>query len=318
MSEPSEYRYDVAFSFLAEDEALATQLSDLLQDRLKIFLYSRRQGEIAGTDGEKTFNAVFGEQARLVVVLYRSRWGQTPWTRIEETAIRNRAFENGYDFVKFIPLDDNPSVPKWLPRAQIWLGLRRWGVAGTASVIEARVEELGGEVNEESALERASRFERSRRFKQQRQQFLKSESGVKAANTEFEKLTSVVEGLTKAIVESTSVVLKMKKERQQFVILGLRMGLSVEWRYRFLNTLDGSRLYVSLWNTHPPFPGIHHFDEPKLVDRKGFDFDLLPSGLYHWKAEGCVEQSFETEGLADHIVRYYIEEADSYQPDDDD
>ena len=97
--ESSSYKYDVAFSFMAEDEALAAQLTDLLQDRLKVFLYSRRQGEIAGTDGEKTFNAVFGEQARLVVVLYRSRWGQTPWTRIEETAIRNRAFEHGYDFV---------------------------------------------------------------------------------------------------------------------------------------------------------------------------------------------------------------------------
>src|SRR4051794_8510262 len=125
--ESSSYKYDVAFSFLAGDEALAAQLTDLLQDRLKVFLYSRRQGEIAGTDGEKTFNAVFGEQARLVVVLYRSGWGQTPWTRIEETAIRNRAYEHGYDFVKFIPLDDNPSVPKWLPKTQLWFGLKRWG-----------------------------------------------------------------------------------------------------------------------------------------------------------------------------------------------
>ena len=65
------YNYDVALSFLAQDERLATELNDLLQDRLKTFLYSKRQGEIAGTDGEQTFNKVFGEEARVVVVLCR-------------------------------------------------------------------------------------------------------------------------------------------------------------------------------------------------------------------------------------------------------
>jgi hypothetical protein len=88
-----QYDYDVAFSFLAGDESVATQLNDLLQDRLKTFLYSKRQGEIAGTDGEKSFNLVFGEKSRLVVVLYRAGWGETPWTRIEETAIRNRGYD---------------------------------------------------------------------------------------------------------------------------------------------------------------------------------------------------------------------------------
>lgn len=64
--EPSDYKYDVAFSFLAEDEELATELNDLLQDRLRTFLYWKKQGEIAGTDGEKSFNNVFGRDARLV------------------------------------------------------------------------------------------------------------------------------------------------------------------------------------------------------------------------------------------------------------
>ena len=136
------YEYDVAFSFLAQDELLATNLNDLLQDRLNTFLYSKRQGELAGTDGEQTFNSVFGEKARVVVVLYRAGWGETPWTRIEETAIRNRAFEHGYDFVKFIPLDDQPSVPKWLPRTQLWLGLKRWVLRGLQVYLTCHAEQL--------------------------------------------------------------------------------------------------------------------------------------------------------------------------------
>jgi len=93
------YEYEVAFSFLNEDEELAFRINDLIQDRVKTFIYSRQQEKIAGTDGEETFNQVFGSEARIVVVLYRENWGKTPWTRIEETAIRNRAYEKGYDFV---------------------------------------------------------------------------------------------------------------------------------------------------------------------------------------------------------------------------
>ena len=198
-----EYKYDVAFSFLSHDEALATELNDMLQDRLRTFLYSKKQGELAGTDGEKTFNAVFGHETRMVVVLYRSERGQTPWTRIEETAIRNRAFEEGYDFLKFIPLDEPPTVPKWLPRTQLWIGLKRWGVTGGASAIEARVEELGGEPHEETVTERAARLNRSLKFKEGRKQFLSSHQAVKAADNEFEALRTELEQLIASVKASS-------------------------------------------------------------------------------------------------------------------
>ena len=77
---------------------------NLIKVRATTFIYSDRQTEIAGKDGEKEFNEVFGSQARLVVVLFREKWGQTSWTQIEETAIRNRAFNETYDFALFIPL----------------------------------------------------------------------------------------------------------------------------------------------------------------------------------------------------------------------
>lgn len=92
------FLYDVAFSFHSLDEGIATQLNDLLSDRFKTFIYSEQQKKLAGTDGEKNFNAVYGGEARVVIVFYRPEWGETPFTRIEQTAIRNRAFSKGYDF----------------------------------------------------------------------------------------------------------------------------------------------------------------------------------------------------------------------------
>jgi hypothetical protein len=65
------FEYDVASSFLYEDEPLATELNDLIQDRLATFLYSKKQEKVAGTDGEQTLGEVFGKKARVVVVLFR-------------------------------------------------------------------------------------------------------------------------------------------------------------------------------------------------------------------------------------------------------
>ena len=132
------FKFDVAFSFVAKDEDLATGINDLLQDRLSTFLYSKQQEGLVGTDGEQTFSDVFGKQARVVVVLYRKEWGQTRWTRIEETAIKGRAFDEGYDFTLFIPLDDTHEVPKWLPKTRIWFDLARWGTSGAAAVVEQK------------------------------------------------------------------------------------------------------------------------------------------------------------------------------------
>ena len=72
------YKYEVAFSFHSKDEALAQQLSDLLSDRVSTFIYSEQQQVLAGRDGEVVFNAVFGSEARVVVVLHREEWELSP------------------------------------------------------------------------------------------------------------------------------------------------------------------------------------------------------------------------------------------------
>jgi hypothetical protein len=46
------------------DEAFAQAIADLLSDRYQVFLYTDRQREIAGTDGELTSNAVFAKESR--------------------------------------------------------------------------------------------------------------------------------------------------------------------------------------------------------------------------------------------------------------
>ena len=42
------FKYDIAFSFVKEDESLATQLNDRVRDRYQTFLYSRAQDQLVG------------------------------------------------------------------------------------------------------------------------------------------------------------------------------------------------------------------------------------------------------------------------------
>lgn len=108
-------KYDVAISLRWTDVERARQLYDLLRDRLDVFLSDEKQEDIAGKDGEEKFGHVFRDEARVVVVFYRPSWGDTPFTRAEESAIKQRAWNEGYDFSIWVPVDEEKSVPPYLP-----------------------------------------------------------------------------------------------------------------------------------------------------------------------------------------------------------
>jgi len=74
------FEFDVAFSFHSKDEPLAQQLNDLLSDRLSTFIYSEQQKVLAGRDGKRSSIQFSTSKARVVVVLHREEWGQTPFT----------------------------------------------------------------------------------------------------------------------------------------------------------------------------------------------------------------------------------------------
>lgn len=187
------FEYEVAFSFLQQDENLAYEINDLIQDRYKTFIYSEHQKEIAGTDGEETFNEVFGNKSRIVVILFRDDWGSTRWTRVEETAIRGRAHDEGYDFTIFVQLDKTSKMPKWLPKTRIYYDLERWGVKGLAPAIELKIHESGGQSRPETLEDKSLRIKRSYLMKQERQNYLNSPQAYTDAQREFNKLYELLE-----------------------------------------------------------------------------------------------------------------------------
>lgn len=302
--------YDVAFSFLAKDEKIAFQLNDALKGSLKTFLYSEQQKRLAGTDGEAAFASVFGQKSRSAVILYREDWGTTPWTRIEETSIRNRGYESGYDFALLMPLDKPPTKPMWFPQNRLWIGFERWGIEGAAAVIEARVQELGGTPHRESLEERAARHEREAKFKREWETALYSHKGVVAFHAAIEKTRNAIRDGVERINKGRSLhrldYCCASQPSGPCAVTGLRYALMVQGRARYSNTLEGATSEATIWKDGLPWQGVMNFEEPQRHRTLKFELDYFATQAYAWRMRDR-DTVHAPEELADEILKWYLD-----------
>lgn len=309
------FEYDVAFSFNALDEGVATQLNDLLSPRLKTFIYSERQREIAGTDGQEKFSEVYGKTARLVVVLFRPEWGQTPWTRVERDAIKNRSLNDGWDFTTFVPTVERPQMPPWLPKTRLYVGLERWGIQAAAAVIEARVAELGGSPREETVVERAERFARTSKFKQTQEDFQSSDVGVKAALEAYESFSLAAESHAQAI--SDAVKIKVMRSQEYRILGGLSPCNAVcSFRPFYTNVLKDVYLHLDIYKGLPDLPGfIPPWERPTKLKSLRYSYQLVRQDYHAWIGLDEKGREFTPQQLAEHALRTYMDIAETTKAD---
>jgi hypothetical protein len=246
-SEKRNYEYDVAFSFLHEDENLAFKINDLISDKYSTFIYSKKQDKLVGTDGELFFNEAFGKKARIVIVLFRGDWGTTKWTRIEENAIKNRGYEEGYDFVTFIQLDNKSSMPNWLPKSRIYLDYSRWGIDSIGPIIDSRIQEAGGHTRAENIEDKAEKLKRTLKNERERAEYL-SGRGYREAKEEFTILCELIENSAKSIQDDeTNIKLIFENnDNDRFVINYIDLIFIIAWEYSYNNSLEDSKLIMGI------------------------------------------------------------------------
>jgi hypothetical protein len=243
-----------------------------------VFLYSEQQKALAGKDGEIAFNDVFARDARTVVVLYRVGWGQTPWTRIEETAIRNRGFDEGYDFATLVAIESPVDPPKWLPKNRLWVGFDRWGIEGAAATIEGRVQETHGTVEQQTELDRILVEEAS---KQEHTDFVEATGSVPIAEEEFRILKAELLSLVAAAsARLPNLKLAPVEEHNGRLIslYGATHEVHISWSQQYLNTLRHSGLLIRSF-TRP-----RRSQSYPLIDRH---FEItMHSGRLGWREDG--------------------------------
>src|SRR5215469_4940287 len=148
-------KYDVAISFLSKDEPTASAIYQKLTEGLSVFFFPRNQEELAGTDGLESMRKPFFDDSRVMVVLYQEPWGKTPWTRVEETAIKEACLQHGWERLFFMVLNQKDKIPVWLPTNHVRFNYADYGLEQAVGAIKARVQENGGQNRPLTALKRA-------------------------------------------------------------------------------------------------------------------------------------------------------------------
>lgn len=294
--------YDVAISFLGEDEEMVKELYDIISDRLDTFYYAERQEELVGKDGEEAFGKVFRDKSRVVVIFYREKWGKTMMTRAEKSAIKQRAANEGYNFTIWIPLDGEKKMPPFIDPQYIWFNIDRFGMKGLAAVIEKKVQESGRDVSPETVADRLKQINKSIELEEEREKFVTSSEGVEFVNKtdlNLEKtITTVIEQF-QDINETISFDIQRKRDKVKVTSFGYRLDFDLD-RYAsnsirkasltvYIQKMPTRRSQNQDWKTVEEYKFIPTLDEelnPKwFQNEKGYTLRELTSLVLEEMAE---------------------------------
>lgn len=310
-----DYQYDVAISFLNENEQTARELHQRLSPNFRVFAYFDRQDSLAGTDGLESFRKAFYEQSRLAVVLYKSGWGETPWTRVEESAIKDRCLKIGWNGLLFIMVDQASRPPVWLPETNIRLQLADYGIEQAVGAIKSRIESLGGQLQKEDPVDRAKLLQRELQARANRRRLLASQEGVQEAGRQAEKVHGEIRGLVERIrTESAGLSIEAGSDDDMTVVTTRRVSLVVHWRPSYTNTLEHSLLLVREFNGRVLLPQQRGkfitFGEPELLAEHEFDPDLTVDQGWCWRSRFTPECHFTSTEVAEFFMELFLKLVD--------
>jgi TIR domain len=312
-----DYKYDAAFSFVERDQQLAVQIADRLRDRMSVFVYSERPEVFAGADGMDQHSRIYRDESRVVVVLHRKEWGQTDWTRVEETVIKDRAFQKGFDFLVTVALDGSEK-PVWLPKTRIWVDFSRYGINGVASSVEAAVQNVGGAVRAESVADYALRLHRRMALKGKHETWRTSEKGVKDVNEELDSMYTMI-GARSAEVNEVTELLRIdflhEAGRSNCSATCRDCQLVFSWRLKIRNSLHDSGLHVTLFRQ--VWDRSDRFTSPQR-DGAVYQAELDHNEAVGWREAGGEGRFLTSAQLAEFWIKRLLEEAASPEEDDSD
>ena len=317
MAANSEYgagkEYDVAISFLVADEKIAAAVKASLTG-LRVFFYPHNQEALIATNGMESMRRPFLD-AKVLVVVYREPWGQTPWTGVESDAIMDRCLKERFRPLVFLQLHKDGELPEWLPTTHIRCVLDDFGIEQLAGAIKVRVQELGGIIKPLDARSEARRVKLETEYLQDRHAKLTDQSWIqKIVGPAIAETLEHVVHLADQIREEDGLDIRAVAHQRECVIRAERSFacVSVNWYQRFINTLideharTGWRIFEVAGGL--PFPGTREmsFSEPKKLAEHYFKADVAIDRSLVWVEDGKQEH-FTSARLAERIVNIYID-----------
>jgi hypothetical protein len=305
------FKYDVAISFLVQDISIATALYDKLSESLRVFFFPRNQEELAGTDGLESMRTPFFEESRLNVVIYRERWGNTPWTGVEAAAIRDSCLNCEFRNVFFFMVEPKDRKPKWLPDTPVRFNYGEFTLEQAIGAIKARVQERGGHFEPLTPLKKADQLRAEEMYQRARSR-MNSDEGLQRIHEEVATLIRRVESQVGELKSHGHAGLECEANQSEHVILRhQKVGMIIRWRQRWTNSLEDSGLFVEEYNSRLLFNSElgsqMYFRRPEIIQTHQFNPDISRGFAYGWKAAKGANDFISTESLADRCLIKFID-----------
>jgi hypothetical protein len=309
-----EHKYDVAISFLVEDVALAQALYDKLSAGLRAFFFPRNQEELAGTNGMESMRAPFLIESRINLVLYKDKWGNTPWTRVETTAIQEACLSRGWDSLFFFMVDSVSTPPKWLPRTHVRLNYGEYTIDEAVGAVKLRVQELGGHYVPLTPLKQAERHRAEEEYREARRS-IQRHPGVGAVQTEVKTLLQAVKAQCDEITTSGhfTIACELDLNRQPLqmgcVLTDGDVTLTVWWSQSSHGTLHESSLTIRDFNQRLRLPsdigGYFLRREPDVLRTAIYKPDLSLPRQLGWSLQRS-DDFLSTDKLAEDVLMCFL------------
>jgi len=280
----NDFKYDVAFSFLAEDEELVSLIDQQLRDRYKTYIYSKMQEELAGSDGMENLSDVFKNQTNLNVIFYRSKWGNTPWTAVECDGIKDSIFSenSNWNRLLIVNLELSSKLPTWIPETHIYFDFDHFGLEKLIGVIEFKIESLGGKRIPDDAVSFAIREDNKNKTEREIKQCLESVDSYKDASKCIQELIDLVKTKRESLkTKSTSfglgAITDYNKDKLNIIIEAIQ--LDIQWITRYFDINTDALLYMKVLDPiDAPILQYH------MVDTDKYQFHMNSMKQIGWKS----------------------------------
>jgi hypothetical protein len=302
-------KYDVAISFLSRDLAIAASLNDRLSGELEVFFYPGNQEELAGTDGLESMRKPFVDGSRVVVVLYREGWGTTPWTRVEESAIKDGCLKYGWRRLFFVLIDAPERLPLWVPDTHIGFDYTKFPIDQAVGAIKARVLENGGNLAPLTPLALARRVQAEAEHIKRKERLFTSQQWIQDhVRPAIDKIFSgIIDQLTQISAE-TGMPIRAKMLNETCSMTDDRVSVSVIWCQRYSNVMGS--LSISQFHNAIILPGENKLyfagHPPAEMARQVFSPDLTIDGDLCWVAAEKPSERLSAQGVAERAINVFL------------
>ena len=135
------FRFDFAISYAGEEEGIARDLFQLLQDKgAKVFFAKNEKVYLFGKSLTSELDYIFGPYTKFVIPIVSGNYVQKYWTKYEFNIAKREERKRGFEFVLPIRLDDISL--KGLEGDVVYIDVRKEGLLDTAEIIMRKLRDI--------------------------------------------------------------------------------------------------------------------------------------------------------------------------------